>query len=97
MEYKLKVIDQDPAKLNIVIPELGGTTWKGLDGKRLEFRSRFRRRARYLYWNYCLQILHLAFKERHQGLILREQVLGTRFWGSPRKYVKRNMLLAFVE
>lgn len=97
-EYKLKIVDRDPAKMSKVVPELGdGMTWESLDGKRLQFRSSYRPRVRYLYFNFCLQILRLAFKERHQGEILREQELGRPFWGSPGKYVKRNMLLSFVE
>ena len=96
-EYKLKIIDRDPAKLNRIIPELGETRWMDLDGKKLDFRSEFRPRARYLYWNFCLQILRLAFRERHKGSVLREQELGKQFWVSPGKYVKKNMLLAFVE
>lgn len=95
-EYKLKIIDRDPAKLNRIIPELGETTWKDLDGKKLDFRSEFRPRARYLYWNFCLQILRLAFWERHKGSVLREQELGKPFWGSPGKYVKRNIVVEEV-
>lgn len=88
-EYKLKIIDRDPAKLNKVIPELGETTWGDLDGKKLEFRSEFRPRARYLYWNFCLQILRLAFKERHQGSILREKDSGSHSGGLPANTLKK--------
>lgn len=38
-----------------------------------------------------------AKKERHAGEILHEQELGRSFWGFPGKYVKRNMLLSFIE
>ncbi|RJE20901.1 hypothetical protein PHISCL_06769 [Aspergillus sclerotialis] len=95
-EYKLKIIERDSAKLNRPVVDLN-ITWKELDGKRLEFRNNFRPRSRYLYYHYCLQILRLAYTERFKGEIIRETKLEKPFWGSPGKYVKRNMLLAFVE
>lgn len=83
--------------MNEVLLELGdGMTCAALDGKHLQFRSTFRPRARYLYYSYCLQILRLAFKERHQGKILREQELEKPFWGSPGEFVKKYML-SFIE
>ncbi|OJD14679.1 hypothetical protein AJ78_05003 [Emergomyces pasteurianus Ep9510] len=97
-DYKLRIIDRDPVKLNMstTVPGIG-TTWKDLDGKKLDFRSDFRPRARYLYYHYCLQILRVAFRERFEGEIIREKELQKPFWGSPGKYVRKNMLQAFVE
>ncbi|OAX78318.1 hypothetical protein ACJ72_07375 [Emergomyces africanus] len=95
-EYKLKIIDHDPTKLDRIIP-YGGIRWRELDGKRLEFRSDYRPRAQYLYFRYCLQILRRAFTERWQGQVLRESELEKPAWSSPGKFLKRNMLLAFVD
>ncbi|OAX77751.1 hypothetical protein ACJ72_07946 [Emergomyces africanus] len=98
-DYKLRIVDRDPVKLNMstaFVPG-SGTTWKDLDGKKLDFRSDFRPRARYLYYHYCLQILRVAFRERFEGEIIREKELQKPFWGSPGKYIRKNMLQVFVE
>ncbi|EEP82754.1 predicted protein [Uncinocarpus reesii 1704] len=42
-------------------------------------------------------MLRRAFTERWQGQILRESELEKPAWSSPGKYLKRNMLLAFVD
>jgi hypothetical protein len=95
-EYKFKLVDLQHRNVDSVIPELG-RTWRSLDGKRLEFRSNFRPRARYLYFHYCLQLLRYTWGEAHKGEILRSQEIGKKFWGSPGKYVKKNQLLGFIE
>jgi hypothetical protein len=95
-EYKLKIINKDAKILAQMIPYVD-KTWKELDGKKLEFRSDFRPRARYLYFHYCLQVLRHAFTERFQGETLRQSELTKPAWASPGKYIKRHMLLAFVE
>ncbi|PGH01855.1 hypothetical protein AJ79_07791 [Helicocarpus griseus UAMH5409] len=95
-EYKFKLLDPTCPKASEVVPEIQ-EPWSSLDGKRLEFRNSFRPRSRYLYFNYCMQITRFTWRQKFQGQHLRERELGKKFWGTPGKYVRRNMLCAFVE
>ncbi|KAI1453768.1 hypothetical protein F4805DRAFT_358629 [Annulohypoxylon moriforme] len=70
-----------------------------LDGRRLQFRTHFRPRARYMWRAYLNSIVNLSFRHKStRGIgVGREVELGNRYWGTRRRYVKRNQLLGFVE
>lgn len=56
-EYRIRVCEPNAPMMQYVIP--GDTrTWKDLDGSRLEFKGSSRPRARYLYFHYCMTMLH---------------------------------------
>ncbi|KAJ0417294.1 hypothetical protein BJY00DRAFT_316071 [Aspergillus carlsbadensis] len=74
-----------------------------LDGGKLEFRSNSRPEVRYLYFHYCCQVLRRALGPHHEWRGLphphskgRGEV-GGQFWGTPSRYLPRNMLLDLVE
>lgn len=95
-EYKIRIIDRDCKTYNQLISPNSPQKWKDLDGTSVEFLNDFRPRARYIYFHYCVQMLRHAWREPRPGESLKKQ-LGKVFWGTPGKYIPRNMLMAFVE
>jgi hypothetical protein len=98
-EYKVRIIDMKHEVIDHVILPDSPQTWRDLDGTNVEFRSDFRPRARYLYFNYCVQILKVSWKpgkHREMGEAIQME-LGRHFWGTPGRYLPREMLMAFVE
>lgn len=98
-EYRLKVIDPTWERLDKMISCGYQKTWREADGKRLEFRTSFRPAARYLYFHYCVQVLRRAWTHNTSGgsfPTLRDGV-GKPFWGTPGRYLPKNMLLSLFE
>jgi hypothetical protein len=96
-EYKLRIIDY---RNKIVDQEvMSGKTWRDLDNMKLSFPNDFRPRARYLYFNYCFQLLKLAWKKGRQlkALPVLESEVGKPFWGTKGKYLPAHQLQVFVE
>ncbi|RAK95443.1 HNH endonuclease signature motif containing protein [Aspergillus ibericus CBS 121593] len=98
-EYKVRILDQNWKLLGKTI-ELGSQmTYRELDGRRLQFKTAFRPAARYIYFHYCLQVLRRAWQENTDGTpgaTIRDE-MGKPFWGTPGRYLPKNMLLALVE
>ncbi|PWY89203.1 hypothetical protein BO70DRAFT_368975 [Aspergillus heteromorphus CBS 117.55] len=86
-EYRLKLIDPTWDQTDRPIFSVIDSTWRDLDGKRLQFRTPFRPSARYLYYHYCLQILRRAWQKGDKSVAR----------STPGRYLPKNMLLAFVE
>lgn len=95
-EYKMRIIDRDQARYKQRISRQIDKTWQELDGSDVEFRNNFRPRARYVYFHYCIQMLRYAWREKKSGQSLKKQ-LEKAYWGTPGRYLPRNMLMAFVE
>lgn len=70
--------------------------WNELDGQEIMFRSDFRPRAQYLYFQYCVVMLRRSWHNEKPTVALKDQV-GKHWWGTPGPYMRRNMVLAFVE
>ena len=97
-EYMIRILDFQHPKIDYVIhPQKGELTWRQLDGSNIEFRNNFRPRARYLYFNYCLQVMRLSWKHQRNNTAVLKQELGKGYWGTPGRYLPKHMLLAFVE
>ncbi|KAB8264844.1 hypothetical protein BDV32DRAFT_144879 [Aspergillus pseudonomiae] len=98
-EYKIKVIDLSWDRLDKRISAYHAKTWRDLDGQRLQFRTSFRPAARYLYYHYCVQVLRRAWGHNTGGgaLPTLKNEIGKPFWGTPGRYLPKNMLLAIVE
>jgi hypothetical protein len=96
--YKVRIIDPTWEMLDQFIRPQSPTKWRDLDNKRLEFRTPFRPRARYLYFHYCVQILRHTWQQNGENSLaaLRDEV-GKPFWGTPGRYVNKKMLKALVE
>lgn len=98
-EYKLRILDKSWDQINERVTSYFDTTWADLDNKHLEFRGSFRPRARYLYFHYCVQVLRYAWQQEdnEDRLLTLKHESGRPFWGTRGRYIKRNMLRAFIE
>lgn len=98
-EYRIRVLRPDDKDMKALTKVESNVRWKDLDNKRLQWRSNFRPRARYLYWSYCEMMLRQAYdpKSNMDAADVRRQEVGKKYWGSAGPYMKRNMLLGFVE
>ncbi|KAL2819092.1 hypothetical protein BDW59DRAFT_181768 [Aspergillus cavernicola] len=98
-EYRLKILDLTWDKLDHPLSPNTTETWRSRDGKKLEFRTSFRPAARYLYFHYCIQILRRAWGHNSSrgSVSVLEDEAGRPFWGTPGRYMPKNMLLALVE
>ncbi|KAL4787718.1 hypothetical protein BJX76DRAFT_369006 [Aspergillus varians] len=98
-DYRLRIIDPKWEKLDHPVSRLNGPNWRSLDGKKLEFRTKFRPAGRYLYFHYCIQVLRRAWGQNGLGgsLPVLKDEIGRPFWGTPGRYMPKNMLLALVE
>lgn len=99
-EYKVRVTNPTAKGMNMWHP--GNVhprkTWNDLDGRKVQFSSEHRPRARYLYWQYCKTILKHAWTDKGMNakkILMKER--GKHFWGTKGPYMKKRMLLAFVE
>ena len=93
-EYKTRVVNPKHHMMGMII---WGTNkhWVDLDNQRLQFRTNFRPRARYLYFAYCEAMLCHSFRANHLEASSTEA--GKSFWGVPGGYMFERMLLGFVE
>ncbi|CAG7937422.1 unnamed protein product [Penicillium salamii] len=75
--------------------------YRDLDNRRLTFKSDFRPAARYLYFHYIIQLLRYSWQSESQGgeeaIRIMKGEHGKPFWGTPGRYLPKNMLLALVE
>ena len=94
--FKIRVVDPKGHLMDTLISQQEQRTWSDLDGQLLTFQSNFRPRARYLYYHYCCAMLKKAWVTPSSGALLRDE-LGKRYWGTPGPYLRKAMLLAFVE
>ena len=93
-EYKIRVLNP---KHPLMKDEICHTNikWAALDNHRLQFKTSFRPRARYLYFAYCEAMLRHSLMGNHPEFSSAE--LGTNFWGVPGRYMLEGMLLGFIK
>ncbi|KAL7625537.1 hypothetical protein AAE478_004757 [Parahypoxylon ruwenzoriense] len=104
-EYKVIVLDKSNGLKNklqamLEYPQVYNIkSVEDLDGRRLQFRTNFRPRARYMWWTYLNSVVNLSYRYKStRGIGVDKEVeLGNRYWGTRGKYVKRNQLQGFVE
>lgn len=104
--YKTRIVYLTPRQLDKYLPcfeddeklSMTQRTWRQLDDAPLQFRSDHRPRARYLYWRYCQTILRNSWrKANHQRSNALLPEFRKPFWGTRGAYMKKSMLMAFVE
>ncbi|KAL9077249.1 MAG: hypothetical protein Q9161_000515 [Pseudevernia consocians] len=93
-EYKIRVLNPTDTSMKKTIWGRD-ITWAALDNERLQFKTSFRPRARFLYFAYCTAMLRRSFGGKHLEVSRGE--LRKRFWGTPGRYMFEGMLLGFVE
>jgi len=102
-EFKVKILDWDWDQLDMEVDSETHIHWRDLDGRPLVFKSDFRPAARYLYFHYCVQVLRRSWqlskkvdtKDLAAATLRNED--GKFCWGTPGRYIPKNMLLALVE
>ena len=93
-DYKIRILNPQSKSMSAKILRTN-KRWNDLDGTKVEFRSDWRPRARYIYFSYCCAMVAEAFAGRH--LMVSKNELGAPYWGTPGRYMPKNMLLGFVE
>lgn len=109
--YKIKISadPSDPRILQKLVDE-GTERFVGLHDTKVEFGTNFRPRARYLYWAYLTGILRQSWRAKVPAKAKKEAPLepktysnqletelGKPYWGSPGRWIKKQMLRAFIE
>lgn len=96
-EYQIRVLEPNAEGMRSDITgRADECTWADLDRKPVVFRSNFRPRARYLYFLYCVTVLRRSWRMNKATSSLSNE-LGKPSWGTRGKFMKKGMLLAFVE
>lgn len=100
-EYKLIVLNTTDSKMTATtfLSKHGTSSIADLDGRRLNFLTNFRPRARYIWWTYLNAILRNAWTQGSTDRNMQHMEIRkcTRYWGSRACYVKQNQLLGFIE
>ncbi|KAK0706929.1 hypothetical protein B0T26DRAFT_728620, partial [Lasiosphaeria miniovina] len=102
--YRITVLDVTPSTMQEVVflkevYKLEFENLAGLHGRRLQFLNEARPRARYMWWTFLSAITQLTWKgsvASPNSLVQKEVLKGTRYWGTYGRYVKKNLLLGFV-
>jgi HNH endonuclease len=97
-EYKIRVLNPESAQMTKLIgfDPSPRRRWNDLDGQRLQFRSDYRPRARYLYFHYCTSILRRSWNQNQHWDLLKKE-LGQKVWATRGRYLSKSQLLGFVE
>ncbi|KAG8677763.1 hypothetical protein FPOAC2_03903 [Fusarium poae] len=100
-EYKFMVLNKKDPAVKAAHPPLatGVSSIASLHGKRLQFLTNKRPRARYLWWTYLNAIVRNAWSQKltEDNLQHKEVQTCTLYWGSYGSYIKKNQLLGFIE
>ena len=103
--YKLRVLRPTDKSMKTALPgsrmneEFGKDRryWHELDGQQVKFRTDFRPRARYLYWQFAVSLLRKAWQTQHRENNPLTEEFGKQFWGTRGKWIKKKHLLGFAE
>ena len=107
-EYRIRVMRPDVLDMQQSLSPYNRTRWYEIDNKRVEWGSpTFRPRARYLYWTYPVALLRNVHdkgegkgaKGGQQGVAtsIAQGQIGRRYWGNAGAYMKKSMLIGFLE
>lgn len=103
--YKLRVLRPKDKCMRTALPgirtdkELRGDRkhWHELDGQQVTFKSDFRPRARYLYWQFAVSLLRKVLQTQHRENNPLTEEFGKQFWGTRGRWIKQKHLLGFTE
>lgn len=98
-EYKIKILDFEHEAIDRATHCYDSRTYRSFDNHRLTFRSNARPRARYVYWQYCLNMLMRSYSRRtrhpdDETSSARSVLEDTEkvFWGSRGTYTQDSWL-----
>jgi hypothetical protein len=95
-QYQIRVLETTGIMQTAIFGRGDKRKWFELDKQPVSFRSDFRPRARYLYFLYCTTMLRRSWRSGEQKIALANE-LGKPYWGTRENFMKKGMLLAFVE
>lgn len=103
--YKLRVLQPNDKSMRTALPgsranEESGKDrrhWHELNGQKVTFRSDFRPRARYLYWQFAVSLMRKALQTQHRENNPLTEEFGKQFWGTRGRWIKQKHLLGFAE
>ncbi|KAL8823499.1 MAG: hypothetical protein Q9191_005797 [Dirinaria sp. TL-2023a] len=105
-EYKIRVLKPESKEMKEPLSPHNPNPWNSINGRRVDFRTGFRPRARYVYWAYIEAMLNLSYTRKVSGSehsshnytssVARREVRRP-IWASAGSYIYRNQLLGFVE
>lgn len=100
-EYKFIVPDEKQPAVNekFYSPKGEPITIAELNGKRLEFLSNSRPRARYVWWTFFNAVLRRSWSQKlTEGNMQHKEVQKrTLYWGSDGSYIKKSQILGCIE
>ena len=86
--WKVRVLTDSQS--DKVIPEIN-LSMNELDNRELDFRTKYRPAARYLYYHFVISVL-FAKQGQEKGWIRRMTSQENKFWATPGKYLRMSML-----
>ena len=92
--YKIRVTDPKASGMSAKIDVGDPRTWIDLDGEEVSFRNNFRPREGYLYFMYCCTMLGCSWQNQKEAL---KGELGKIYWATRGRFMRKSMLVAFVE
>ncbi|UPL00075.1 hypothetical protein LCI18_011009 [Fusarium solani-melongenae] len=107
-QYKLVVMNKTAKAVKEELfdqDKHGFTTLLDLHGRKLEFKTDFRPRARYVWWTFLYAVMRTASvqdtpstKDTSPYDVQQHEVRkATRYWGTRGRYVKRNLVLGLIQ
>lgn len=72
-------------------------SWKSQHGRVLQFKSDFRPRARYLWWQWAVSHLRKIWQDLQQKKQPEFKQLNRPYWGTKGSYVRKGCLYAIAE
>ncbi|XXG99566.1 hypothetical protein Hte_005905 [Hypoxylon texense] len=103
-EYKIIVLERSANLKKKLAPLFCNTqynlkTLDDLHGRRLNFRTSFRPRARYVWWTYLNALANLSYRHKADNTIgiSKEVELGNRYWGTRGRYAKKSQIQGFID
>ncbi|KAJ8061063.1 hypothetical protein OCU04_010140 [Sclerotinia nivalis] len=93
-EFELRVLDKGLLKMKHVESRC---TFYDLHGRRLKFLNENRPRKRYLYFHWMICMAVASSKAINQARIKEERKLYEKFWGTPGRWVREEMVRGLVK
>jgi HNH endonuclease len=99
--YKIVILDPQHKEVTKDLFIIDGiNNLLDLHQRKLVFLTDFRPRARYIWWTFLAAILKTGWQQKASkmaNVVTLEVRKANQYWGTRGRYVKKNMLLGFVE
>lgn len=95
--YKLEIVNENVKGYVHRMPHGDRLWWKSQHGRVLQFKSDFRPRARYLWWQWAVAHLRKIWQDLEQKKQAEFKLLHRPYWGTKGSYVRKRPLFALAE